>query len=68
MLIFANFFHFIKNSKIFIVSTFQGIAGYDPTAGRPNIEEWLKLVRELTNPVYDEAHAIAYKVRERQQQ
>lgn len=38
------------------------IAGYDPAVGRPNVEEWMKLVRELTNPVYDEAHAIAYKI------
>lgn len=42
-----------------------GIAGYEPAIGRPNIEEWMKLVRELTNPVYDEAHAIAYKLKEK---
>lgn len=43
-----------------------GIAGYDPTVGRPNIEEWLHLVRELTNPIYDEAHEVAYKIAEKE--
>lgn len=42
------------------------ISGYDPTENRPNLGEWLKLVRELTNPVYDEAHAILYKLREQE--
>ncbi|XP_031626520.1 glutathione S-transferase theta-1-like [Contarinia nasturtii] len=43
------------------------MTGYDPTANRPNVGEWLKLVRQFTNPAYDEAHAILYKLKEQQQ-
>lgn len=32
------------------------IADYDPFEGRPNLKKWHALVREKTNPVYDEAH------------
>lgn len=42
------------------------ITGYDPTENRPNLGEWLKLVRHLTNPIYDEAHEILYRIREKE--
>lgn len=42
----------------------KAISGFDPTVNRPNLGEWLKLVRHFTNPAYDEAHAILYKLRE----
>lgn len=38
------------------------LGGYDPTEGRPNVHEWLKNVRDGTNPVYDEAHAVINKL------
>lgn len=44
------------------------VTGYDPTENRPNVGEWLKLVRKLTNPVYDEAHSIIYKLREQEKE
>uniref|UniRef100_U5EXP6 glutathione transferase n=1 Tax=Corethrella appendiculata TaxID=1370023 RepID=U5EXP6_9DIPT len=37
------------------------IAGYDPTIGRPKLKEYMELVRQTTNPYYDEAHKILYK-------
>lgn len=40
------------------------MAGYDPREGRPNLTNWLNEVRKATNPVYDEAHKIVYKVAE----
>lgn len=39
-----------------------GIAGYDPSAGRPKLGKWMKLVKEKTNPYYDEAHQIVNKL------
>ncbi|XP_055638659.1 glutathione S-transferase theta-1-like [Toxorhynchites rutilus septentrionalis] len=38
------------------------IAGYDPCAGRPNLAAWMARVREATNPYYDEAHKLVYKI------
>lgn len=38
------------------------MAGYDPCVGRPKLEAWLKEVKALTNPVYDEAHKVVYKI------
>lgn len=37
-------------------------ADYDPFQGRPNLTKWHALVREKTNPVYDEAHVVAYSL------
>lgn len=31
-------------------------ANYDPFEGRPNLAKWHELVKEKTNPIYDEAH------------
>ncbi len=45
----TNFFHL-------------GVAGYDPSLGRPKLAEWLKLVRETTNPYYDDAHHVVNKL------
>lgn len=38
------------------------MAGYDPCIGRPNLATWLSEVKKLTNPTYDTAHKIVYKV------
>lgn len=38
------------------------MAGYNPCDGRPRLEAWLKEVKAQTNPVYDEAHKIVYKI------
>lgn len=43
------------------------MTGYDPTHNRPNLGEWLKLVRQFTNPAYDEAHEILYRLKEKEQ-
>lgn len=32
------------------------------TEGRPNIKRWLENVRSETQPHYDEAHAILWKI------
>lgn len=52
-----------KMSSSFICTA---ISGFDPTLNRPNLAEWLKLVRQLTNPFYDEAHVILNKLREKE--
>lgn len=44
------------------------ISGFDPRAGRPKLTEWLRAVRELTNPAYDEAHSVLYRLREKENQ
>ncbi|XP_063704557.1 glutathione S-transferase theta-1-like [Culicoides brevitarsis] len=38
------------------------MAGYDPVKGRPRLANWLKEVRNATNPVYDEAHKYVRKI------
>ncbi|XP_053678331.1 glutathione S-transferase theta-1-like [Anopheles nili] len=38
------------------------IAGYDPCVGRPVLSNWMKTVRERTNPFYDEAHKFVYRL------
>lgn len=38
------------------------LAEYDCTVGRPNIKRWLDNVRKETQPAYDEAHAILWRV------
>ncbi|XP_053677843.1 glutathione S-transferase theta-1-like [Anopheles nili] len=38
------------------------MAGYDPCVGRPNLTEWMARVREATNPFYDQAHKLVYKI------
>lgn len=38
------------------------IADYDPFKGRPRLTAWYQKVKQLTNPFYDEAHAILNKV------
>lgn len=38
------------------------LADYDPFATRPNLAKWHQLVKEKTNPIYDEAHATAYSL------
>lgn len=38
------------------------IADYDPFEGRPKLTSWYQKVKELTNPFYDEAHAIINKI------
>lgn len=52
--------------KLYAFFICTAISGYDPTVNRPNLAEWLKLVRQLTNPVYDEAHVILNKIREKE--
>lgn len=46
------------NFHLFLIFFCKELGGYDPTEGRPNVTEWLKNVRDGTNPVYDEAHDI----------
>lgn len=64
--------HFHRVKFIFILSFMPifshkiGLAGYEPGHGRPKLNAWHHLVRESTNPVYDEAHAIAYKLAARE--
>lgn len=53
-------------AKLCFISIWTAISGYDPTVNRPNLAEWWKLVRQLTNPVYDEAHVILNKLREKE--
>lgn len=38
------------------------IADYDPFAGRPNLTKWHNLVKEETNPTYDDVHAVLYNL------
>uniref|UniRef100_A0A2M4BYQ2 glutathione transferase n=1 Tax=Anopheles marajoara TaxID=58244 RepID=A0A2M4BYQ2_9DIPT len=38
------------------------MAGYDPCAGRPNLTQWMERVRNATNPCYDQAHKLLYKI------
>ncbi|XP_035772655.1 glutathione S-transferase theta-1-like [Anopheles albimanus] len=38
------------------------MAGYDPCAGRPNLTQWMERVRNATNPYYDQAHKLVYKI------
>ncbi|XP_058444854.1 glutathione S-transferase theta-1-like [Malaya genurostris] len=38
------------------------MAGFDPCAGRPNLTAWMDRVRKATNPYYDEAHKLVYKI------
>jgi glutathione S-transferase len=38
------------------------MAGYNPCTGRPRLTKWLANVKEATNPVYDDAHKLVYKV------
>lgn len=36
------------------------VVNFDPFEGRPKLEKWHQLVKEQTNPIYDEAHAAVY--------
>lgn len=36
------------------------LVNVDPFKGRPKLAKWHELVKEQTNPIYDEAHAVAY--------
>lgn len=38
------------------------IADYDPFAGRPRMLKWHQHVKEETNPIYDQAHQVAYNL------
>uniref|UniRef100_A0A1Q3FIY1 glutathione transferase n=1 Tax=Culex tarsalis TaxID=7177 RepID=A0A1Q3FIY1_CULTA len=38
------------------------MAGFDPCAGRPNLTAWMARVRDETNPYYDQAHKLVYKI------
>ncbi|XP_058831676.1 glutathione S-transferase theta-1-like [Topomyia yanbarensis] len=38
------------------------MAGFDPCSGRPNLTAWMGRVREATNPFYDQAHKLVYKI------
>lgn len=49
----------ISFADVLAVCELEGpkIADYDIFAGRPNLAKWHQLVREQTNPIFDEAHA-----------
>jgi glutathione S-transferase len=36
------------------------LCDYDPFAGRPKLAKWHQQVKEQTNPIYDEAHAVVH--------
>lgn len=38
------------------------MAGYETFQGRPKLEAWWNEVKRQTNPVYDEAHRVVYRV------
>lgn len=38
------------------------LADYDPFKGRPNLTKWHERVKEQTNPIYEEAHAVAFSL------
>lgn len=38
------------------------LADYDPFSGRPKLTKWHELVKQKTNPIYDEAHGPAYNL------
>ncbi|XP_050087219.1 glutathione S-transferase theta-1-like [Anopheles aquasalis] len=38
------------------------MAGYDPCAGRPNLTQWMERVKSATNPYYEQAHKLVYKI------
>lgn len=38
------------------------ITSYDPFEGRPKLENLWRSVKELTNPFYDDVHAVCYKM------
>ncbi|XP_066245865.1 glutathione S-transferase theta-1 [Euwallacea similis] len=38
------------------------VVNYDAFKGRPELKAWLERVRDLCNPVYDEAHAVINKI------
>lgn len=38
------------------------VADYNPFEGRPRLSAWYQKVKEVTNPFYDEAHAIINKI------
>jgi len=38
------------------------IADYNPFEGRPRLTKWYQKVKEITNPYYDQAHAILNKI------
>lgn len=58
----------LHNSNIHDYHFISAISGFDPRVGRPRLAEWLGAVRELTNPAYDEAHSILYRLREKENQ
>lgn len=43
---------------------FLALSGFDPTENRPKLFEWINHVKQLTNPVYDEANDILIKLKE----
>lgn len=43
------------------------ITGYDPFVNRPKLEGIWKSVKAAMNPIYDETHAICYKMAKSQQ-
>lgn len=44
---------------------FSAVTGFDPTANRPKLADWMKRVQQVTNPVYDEANVFIRKLREK---
>lgn len=38
------------------------MAGYEPTKGRPVLNNWLERVKNETHPYYEEAHVIVNKI------
>lgn len=44
---------------------FSAVTGFDPTINRPKLAEWMKRVRQATNPIYDEANVFIQKLREK---
>lgn len=38
------------------------MAEYDPFENRPRLKQWWLDVKQETNPIYDEAHEMVYKI------
>lgn len=41
------------------------VTDYNPFEGRPALKAWIELVKSKTNPHYDDAHKMIYRVASR---
>lgn len=55
-----NDIHLWKN--FIFLSDFIGPTNYNAFEGRPQLKQWIDRVKSKTNPHYDDAHKMIYKV------